>query len=133
MIIIPRETFIIMFFMITRIHSFAQISIHHLLGRWEMQTIYVDGTEVTSQYISNEKRWIDFNSDFTFISDGELYGKKEGTFTLDEGSGLLSFDLDLGFGEQSFWYVEFDGQKMIWTDRGNPKVAGIKIILVNAY
>jgi len=110
-----------------------QISLHDLLGKWQMQHVYVGGVEVTHQYIPDEKRWVEFNSDFSFVSDGESYGRREGTFSLDEYSGLLSFDLDLGFGEKSFWHVEFDGEKMIWTDLGNPSVDKIKVVLVPAY
>jgi hypothetical protein len=111
----------------------AQISIHDLLGKWVMQKVYRGGAEVSHQYIPDAKRWIEFRSDFTFVSDGEPYGRKQGYFTLDEDTGLLSFDLDLGFGVESYWQVEFDGQKMIWTDRGNPMIDQIKIILVPDY
>jgi hypothetical protein len=113
--------------------SHAQISLYDLLGRWEMQTVYVGGAEATYQYIQDKKRWIEFDSDFTFVSDGDSYGRKKGTFSLNEDSGLLSFDIDLGFGQKSFWHIELDGQKMIWTDRGNPTTDKVKIILVHDY
>jgi hypothetical protein len=121
-----------MVFLCSGIHSIAQISIHNLFGRWEIQTVFMNGVEVTQQYLHDEQRWIEFDSNFSLVSDGESYGRKEGSFTLDEDSGLLSFDMDLGFGEWSFWYVDFDDEKMIWTDRGNPNAVGIKIILVHA-
>jgi len=133
MIKILQKALLILVFLLVWIHLPAQVTIHDLLGRWKMQTVYVDGVEVTHQYIPDEKRWIEFNADFSFVSDGESFGRKKGTFTLDEDSGLLSFNLDIGFGEKSFWHVEFDGRNMIWTDRGNPMVDKIKIILVHAY
>ncbi len=124
---------VILDFLAAGAKSHAQISLYDLLGRWEMQTIYVGGAEVTHQYMPDENRWIEFDSDFTFVSDGESYGRKEGTFSLNEVSSLLSFDIDLGFGKKSFWHVEFDGQKMIWTDRGNPTTDKVKITLVHDY
>ena len=111
----------------------AQISLRELVGRWEMYEVYQGGKEVTHQYIPDAKRWIEFNSDYTFVSDGEPYGRKEGTFKLDEQTGLLSFDLNLGFGQRSFWQVEFEGRNMIWTDRGNPAIDQIRVILVPDY
>jgi hypothetical protein len=111
----------------------AQINLRDLVGRWEMYEVYHGGREVTHQYIPDADRWIKFNTDYTFISDGEPYGHKEGTFKLDERTGLLSFDLDMGFGQKSFWYVEFDGRNMIWTDRRNPTIDQIKIILLPDY
>ncbi len=128
-----RACFIILLMTLFIIDGFCQISIHNLLGKWEMNEVYQSGRKVTHQYIPDASRWITFRSDNTFVSYGEPYGHKEGRYSLDESTGLLSFDMDLGFGQKSFWQVEYDGQKMIWYDRGNPRIDQIKIILVPDY
>ena len=108
----------------------AQISRYDLLGRWEMYKIFRGGREVTNQYLPDAKRWISFEADNTFVSDGETFDRKQGRYSLDEDTGLLSFDLDLGFGQLSYWQVDFDGRQMVWTDRGNPMHDKIRIILI---
>jgi hypothetical protein len=110
--------------------SKAQISRYDLLGRWEMYKIFRGDKEVTNVYLPEAWRWISFEADNTFVSDGETFDRKAGKYSLDEATGLLSFNLDLGFGQFSYWQVNFDGRQMIWTDRGNPLHEQIKIILV---
>jgi hypothetical protein len=107
--------------------------LYDLLGKWEIQSVYHENVDVTDHYIQDEHRWIEFDNDFTFVSDGEAYGRKEGRFSLEENTGLLSFDLDLGLGKQSHWYVEIDGQRMYWTDTGSSTAGKIKIILIRVY
>jgi hypothetical protein len=118
------------FMTILPIECNAQISRYDLLGKWEMYKIFRGGTEVTNQYLPNAKRWISFEADNTFVSDGRTFDRKQGRYTLDEDTGLLSFNLDLGFGQFSYWQVDFDGRQMIWTDRGNPMNKKVKIILI---
>ncbi len=119
--------------MLISISGYAQISVNSLIGKWRMHKVYRGDTEVSDQYIPDTNRWIEFRSNNTFVSDGKAYGRREGRFILDEDTGLLSFDMELGFNQKSFWQIEFDGQEMIWTDKGNPRADQIKIILVPSY
>ena len=128
-----KNGIVLFLFMIFSYAGFAQVSFDNLVGKWRMHEVYRGQTEVSDQYIPDTHRWIEFKSDYTFVSDGRAYGRREGRFILDEDTGLLSFDMELGFNQQSFWQVEFDGQKMIWTDKGNPRTDRIKIVLVPSY
>ena len=120
-------------FMCLATGSLARIPVSDLLGKWEIQSVYHENVEVTGHYIQGDHRWIEFDNDFTFVSDGESYGRKEGKFSFDENTGLLSFDLDLGLGQQSYWYVEMDGQRMNWADSRDSTAGKIKIILIRVY
>jgi hypothetical protein len=120
-------------FLISRNDVNAQISKHNLMGRWEMHQVFRGDREVTIEYLPNASRWISFDTDNTFVSDGETYERIQGRYNLDEYTGLLSFNLDLGFGQMSYWQVDFDGRSMTWTDRGNPNHQKIRIILVRDF
>lgn len=128
-----RISFLLIFNFVLVISATAQVKIHDLVGRWKMYRVYRGNAEITNEYLPDADRWIEFNMDHTFVSNGKTYRRIAGTFTLDERNGLLSFDTDLGFGEKSYWHVEYDGEKMIWKDRGNPMIDQIKVILEPKY
>lgn len=81
------------------------------VGRWAMDRVYEDGTEVTEEHNPADDRWIEFSPDGVFESGGQPYGHNSGKWTFDPDTGVLFIDSAAGEGDDSYWYVSFDRNK----------------------
>ena len=77
-----------------------------LVNHWEMASIMQNGQDVSEQHNPKNNRWIDLQSDGTFISDGDPYGRNTGRWTINEQNMELFLDSDAGEGDDSYWIAE---------------------------
>lgn len=85
-----------------------------VVGTWDMEEVYQDGQGVTEQHDPSDNRWFAFESDGTFISDGDPHGRNTGRWTLNEQTQELHIDSDAGENDDSYWIVSVEGNTMHW-------------------
>lgn len=86
-----------------------------LLGKWNMEQVVQGGEDVTGYHNPYQERWILFNENNTFISDGRPYSKNTGIWKLNLETNELSLINDSETSKDSYWIVSFpDSNKMIW-------------------
>lgn len=100
-------------------------------GKWFMHKVIQEGRDVTAEHDPYEERFVVFNEDSTFISDGRPFGKNGGKFSIDS-EGTLFLDSDQGEQDDSYWTVKFDADTMIWQGVGTEWAENFQLIQVRA-
>ena len=98
-----------------------------IIGTWAMDKVYEYENDVTEKHNPKNERWIQFNADGTFISDGEPFGRNTGRWTTDNEKSILFIDSDVD-DDDSEWKVTFDNDQLIWTGIGHPRKENTKLI-----
>ncbi|CAN5594504.1 hypothetical protein BH10BAC4_BH10BAC4_06810 [soil metagenome] len=97
-----------------------------LVGKWTMEKVYEYGEDLTAKHDSRDNRYIKFNSDGTFISDGDP-GRNTGRWRTDNEKMILYIDSDVE-DDDSEWNVTFNGDETIWTGIGHPRKENTKLV-----
>ena len=79
-----------------------------------MESLTQNGQDVTAEHNPSANRFIIFNADKSFESGGDPYGKNTGKWELDEGTGELYLNSDVGEDDDSYWIVLIDQDRMQW-------------------
>ena len=66
-----------------------------LVGEWKMEKVFEYGNDVTKKHNPKNNRWIRFNRDGTFVSDGDPYGRNTGRWTVENRDSILFIDSDV--------------------------------------
>lgn len=98
-----------------------------LLGVWTMDKVYEFGEDVTEKHNPQNNRWIEFNGDGTFISDGDPGGRNTGKWRFDDEKAILYIDSDVE-GDDSEWNISFEGDETVWTGIGHPRKENTKLV-----
>lgn len=98
-----------------------------LIGKWTMEKVLEYGEDVTGKHNPNHDRWIEFNADGSFVSDGEPFGRNTGRWTTDNEKSILIIDSDVD-DDDSEWSVTFEKDQTIWTGIGHPRKENTKLI-----
>ena len=99
----------------------------NILGKWEMEKVYEYDQDVTSKHNPNNNRWIMFNEDGTFISDGDPFGRNTGRWTTDDENSTIFIDSDVD-DDDSEWKVTLQNNTSIWTGLGQPRKENTKLV-----
>ena len=99
-----------------------------LVARWEMERVFDNGQEVTSEHNPKGNRWIEFKSDGSFESGGDPYGNNTGTYSLNYELKSLYIDSDVGDDDDSQWIIEIEGDKMTWEGTGAEWAERFKLV-----
>lgn len=83
-------------------------------GRWAMIRVLDQGIDVTAEHNPERDRWIEFQADGSFVSDGNPYGRNTGKWKFDPVSKELFLDSDAGEEDDSYWIVRFNDKQMNW-------------------
>ena len=98
-----------------------------ITGSWKMEKVYEFGKDVSQKHNPDNNRWIEFEEDGTFVSDGDPFGKNTGRWKIDNSKSVLFIDSDVD-DDDSQWNLTFDGDKMIWTGIGQSRKENTKLI-----
>lgn len=98
-----------------------------LVGVWTMDKVYEFGKDVTEKHNPQDSRWIEFNEDGTFLSDGDPVGRNTGRWRLDNEKAILYLDSDVE-GDDGEWNISFDGDETVWTGIGHPRKENTKLV-----
>ncbi|MEM0962480.1 MAG: hypothetical protein AAGK21_08110 [Bacteroidota bacterium] len=90
-----------------------------LVGRWDMERVLDDGSDVTDQHDPNNDRFIVLFDDGTFESGGGPYGRNTGRWIYNTNTRRLGLDSDLGPEDDSIWTVTLRGDTMEWSGEGS--------------
>ena len=72
-----------------------------------MYKIYEADKDVTSEHNPKNNRWIKFDEDGSFESDGDPYGHNTGQWRLDNEKSILFIDSDVE-DDDSEWNISFN-------------------------
>lgn len=78
-----------------------------------MDKVYNDNVDVSTEHNPNNDRWIEFDEDGNYKTDGTPYGPNTGKWSFTD-EGLLYLDSDADEGDDSYWKVGFDDEGMTW-------------------
>ncbi len=98
-----------------------------IIGEWTMEKVYEFDTDVTAKHNPNNNRWIKFNEDGTYISDGDPFGRNTGKWRVNNEKSVLFIDSDVD-GDDSEWNVTLKEDEMIWMGIGQPRKENTRII-----
>ncbi len=98
-----------------------------MLGKWFIYKIYDGDNDVSIEHNPKNDRWIKFNRNGSFESDGTPYGYNDGRWELNHDTGILFLD-SREENDDSEWRVTFEDHTMIWTGIGTPRQERFKII-----
>ncbi|AOW18116.1 hypothetical protein LPB03_11915 [Polaribacter vadi] len=98
-----------------------------LIGKWTMTKVYDGEKDITNKMNPKNNRWIKFNRNGSFESDGDPHGYNDGNWELDPEKLILFLDSKLE-GDDSEWKIAFDGNTTIWTGIGTPRQERFKLI-----
>jgi hypothetical protein len=98
-----------------------------LTGAWTMHQVYEYDADVTEKHNPSGNRWVEFNSDGTFVSDGDPFGQNTGRWKADNETTVLIIDSDVD-DDDSEWNVSFEGNLMIWTGIGHPRKENTRLV-----
>ena len=90
-----------------------------LVGRWDMESIIDDGTDVSAEANPAGDRYIDLRADGSFVSGGQPYGRNTGRWVYNPRTRRLGLDSDLGPDDDSVWSVTIRGDVMTWEGEGS--------------
>lgn len=86
-----------------------------LIGKWKMQQVVQGGEDVTGYHNPYQERWILFNEDNSFSSEGKPYSRNTGEWQLDTKNNELFLKNDSKSRNDSYWIISFpENDKMIW-------------------
>ncbi|NQV52327.1 MAG: hypothetical protein HQ500_04050 [Flavobacteriales bacterium] len=122
-----RSAIIILFIALLHLNGQAQTN-EELIGDWAMESAADVGENVTAQEDPHNERWIQFQSNGSFKSDGRPVGKSAGQWTYDVPSHTLALKSNSGDND-SKWLVHFEDEKMSWRGLGE----GNKTTMVVTY
>ena len=98
-----------------------------LIGEWSLEKVYEAEEDVTERHNPKHNRWIKFNEDGTFVSDGDPFGRNTGRWSVDNKESILRIDSDVE-GDNSEWKVSMRNGRTIWTGMGHPRKESTRII-----
>lgn len=98
-----------------------------ILGTWYIHRIYDGEKDVTNEHNPKNDRWIKFNKNGSFESDGTPYGYNDGNWELDIDKSTLFIDSKIE-NDDSEWNIIFKGEEFIWTGIGTPRQENFKIV-----
>jgi hypothetical protein len=90
-----------------------------LVGRWDMERVLDDGTDVTAQANPDGNRFLVLHADGTFEGGGRASDRNSGRWVYREGTRRLGLDSDLGPDNDSIWEVTLRGNRMEWAGVGS--------------
>lgn len=99
-----------------------------LLGKWQMQKVYEQETDMSHIHNPKDDRWIEFYADGSFESGGTPYGKNTGKYILGKNKQTLSLDSDAGEEDDSKWTVSVEKGKMIWIGVGSARQRTTRVL-----
>ncbi len=111
-----KSAIIFLFIALVSLNGQAQTN-EDLIGEWAMESAADVGEDVTAQQDPHNERWIAFQSNGSFKSDGRPFGRDAGQWTYDDASHTLALKSNSGDNE-SKWLVHFDGDKLSWRGLG---------------
>lgn len=115
-------------FIFTLLSCQAQVALDKkIIGEWSMEKVYESEQDMTAKHNPKNNRWIKFNEDGTFISDGDPFGRNTGKWKIDNQKGILFIDSDVD-DDDSEWKISFQGNETIWTGIGHPRKESTKLI-----
>jgi hypothetical protein len=98
-----------------------------LIGKWTMEKVYEYDKDETEKHNPKKNRYVIFNADGTFVSDGDPFGRNTGKWTVDNKKSILFIDSDVD-DDDSEWNVSFNGDETTWTGIGHPRKENTKLI-----
>lgn len=94
------------------------INRYELIGKWEVVKITENDQDISSSIDNNAQRWIEFNSHDSYSSDGYPFGRYEGEYKLEEGSGSLVLKSGSANSKSMTWQARYDGEFLILSGTG---------------
>ena len=92
-----------------------------------MEKVFQGQVDVTHIHNPNKNRWIEFKADYTFVSDGDPFGRNTGKWSINELTKVLFIHSDIE-NDDSEWNLVIEGDKIIWTGIGNEWKENFKLI-----
>ncbi|MCB2203573.1 DUF5004 domain-containing protein [bacterium] len=85
-----------------------------IVGSWDMTQVLHNGKDVTAEHDPKNTRSITFHDDGTFMSEGFPVGTNTGKWSIAPKTKELFIDSDAGEGDDSYWFVDLEGNRMVW-------------------
>jgi hypothetical protein len=98
-----------------------------LIGKWTMEKVYEYDVDQTTKHNPKNNRYVVFNADGTFLSDGDPFGKNTGRWSVDNTKSVLVIDSDVD-DDDSEWKVSIEGDETTWTGMGHPRKENTKLV-----
>ena len=98
-----------------------------LPGVWMLEKVYEYNQDVTKKHNPMSNRWIEFNKDGTFISDGDPFGRNTGHWKIDPAHSILFIDSQTE-DDDSEWKIAFTKDQMVWTGIGHPRKENTRLV-----
>jgi hypothetical protein len=98
-----------------------------LIGKWTMEKVYEYDQDVTAKHNPNKNRYLVFNADGSFISDGDPFGRNTGRWSVDMEKSVLHIDSDVE-DDDSEWNVSFNGDETTWTGIGHLRKENTRLV-----
>lgn len=97
-----------------------------VIGTWALDQVMEASDDVTSEHDPHDERWIRFDANGSFESDGRPFGVNTGKWRIDESMNVLYLDSDTE-GNDSEWAVFFKDDEMIWRGVGDARKATFQL------
>jgi Domain of unknown function (DUF5004) len=98
-----------------------------IIGKWSLDKVFEYNNDVTEKHNPKRNRWIEFNKDSSFVSDGDPFGRNTGRWKVDNKNSILYIDSDVD-DDDSEWKVILNDDEMIWTGIGHPRKENTRLI-----
>lgn len=98
-----------------------------IIGKWYLEKVYEYGNDVTERHNPKNNRWIEFNKDGSFISDGDPFGRNTGRWKTDNENSVLHIDSNVD-DDDSEWKVTFKDDQTSWTGIGHRRKENTRLI-----
>jgi hypothetical protein len=120
-------TFIVIFVLIMLSCHAQEALDKKIIGEWSMEKVYESDKDMTDKHNPKHNRWIKFNEDGSFISDGDPFGRNTGKWKIDNQKSILFINSDVD-DDDSEWKISFQGNETVWTGIGHPRKESTKLI-----